>query len=289
MATTEDAELLAVVTSVPELAGDEEANAFFDALPIPQLASMWCALQRVSRRDQTGSVWAAKVYFDHLPGDQPDRALDLALAVLNSEQDKQTVMLLNDKLMLFLMFARGAEMIDRIETEAHNNAKLRWLLGGIHFGTGKPFERRIADIADSASWNLDDAARHRPQSPLDCESMRLAELARAWVEQHSKSDRDRDDNFFTLMDFERDLREEDPDRAIDLILEILKIETNPVLLSMLAAGPLEDVISMKTIDRIEREAADNKRFHDLLGGVWYFRAPEELKTRLDALIGDVRW
>ena len=62
-----------------------------------------------------------------------------------------------------------------------------------------------------------------------------------------------------------------------------------LLLSMLAAGPLEDVISMRTIDRIEREAAANKRFRDLLGGVWYFRAPEELKARLDALIGDARW
>src|SRR5437870_2458883 len=277
MVTAEDAKVLAVVTSVPNLAGNEAANAFFDAIPIPQLASMWCALQRVSRRDQTGSVWAAKAYFDHLPGDQPDRALDLVLAVLASEQDKPTVMLLNDKLMLSLMFARGAEMIDRTEAEARDNAKLRWLLGGIHFGTGKPFERRIADIADSAAWNADDAARHRPQHPLDCEAMRLPDLARAWVEQYSKSDRDRDDNFFVLMDFERDLREEDPDRAIDLILGILAIESNPVLPSMLAAGPLEDVISMKTIDRIEHEAAANKRFHDLLGGVWYFRAPEELK------------
>ena len=49
-----------------------------------------------------------------------------------------------------------------------------------------------------------------------------------------------------------------------------------MLLSLLAAGPLEDVISMETIDRIEREAAADKRFHDLLGGVWYFRAPDEL-------------
>ena len=289
MATTEDAKILAVVTSVPEHAGDEEANAFFDALPISQLASMWCALQRVSRRDQSGSVWAAKVYFDHLPGDQPDRALDLVLAVLASEQDKPTVMLLNDKLMLSLTFARGPEVIDRIEVEARDNAKLRWLLGGIRFGTGKSFERRIEAIADRDAWELDDAARHRPQRPLDCEAMSMAQLARAWVEQYSKSDRDRDDNFFVLMDFERDLREDDPDRAIDLILEILDIETNPVLLTMLAAGPLEDVISMNTIDRIEREAAVNKRFHDLLGGVWYFRAPEELKARLDALIGDVRW
>jgi hypothetical protein len=289
MVTAEDPNLLAAVTSVPELAGDREANALFDALSIPQLAAMWCALQRISRRDQTGSVWAAKVYFDHLPGDQPDRALDLVLEVLASEQDKQTVMLLNDKLMLSLMFGHGAEMIGRVEAEARRNAKLRWLLGGIKFGTGKAFERRIDAIADRDAWDIDDEARHRPQHLLDCARMTVAELARAWIEQYSKSDRDRDDNFFVLMDYERELRESDPDRAIDLIVEVLKLETNPVLLSMLAAGPLEDVISMRTIDRIEREAAANKRFADLLGGVWYFRASEELKARLDALIGDNRW
>ena len=289
MITTEDAKVLAVVTSEPELAGDDEANALFDTLPMSQLAAMWCALQRVSRRDQTGSVWAAKVYFDHLPSDQPDRALDLVLEVLATEHDKPTVMLLNDKLMLSLMFTHGAEMIDRVEVAARDDAKLRWLLGGIQFGTAKSFERRIEAIADRATWEIDDAARHRPQQPLDCEAMSVPQLARAWVEQYSKSDRDRDDNFFTLMDFERDLREEDPDRAIDLIVEVLKIETNPVLLSMLAAGSLEDVISMKTIDRIEREAGANTRFRDLLGGVWYFRAGDELKARLDALIGDNRW
>ena len=91
------------------------------------------------------------------------------------------------------------------------------------------------------------------------------------------------------MDYERGLRCENPDKAIDLILEILKIESNPVLLSLLAAGPLEEVISIETIDRIEHEAAANKRFRDLLGGVWYYRASDELKARLDALIGDDRW
>jgi hypothetical protein len=119
--------------------------------------------------------------------------------------------------------------------------------------------------------------------------MSVAELARAWVEQYSKSERDRDDNFFAMMDYESELREEDPDKAIDLIVEILKIETNPVMLSLLAAGPLEDVISMETIDRIEREASADKRFHDLLGGVWYYRASDELKARLDALVEGNRW
>jgi hypothetical protein len=258
-------------------------------MPIPQLAMMWCALQRVSRRDQTGSVWAAKVYFDHLTNDQPDRALDLVLEVLATEKDKPTVMLLNDKLMLSLMFTHGAEVIDRVEAAARGNSKLRWLLGGVHFGTGKSFERRIEAIADGVVWEIDDAARHQPQHPLDCETMSVTALARAWVEQYSKSERDRDDNFFAIMDYERDLREEDPDKAIDVIVEILKIETNPVLLALLAAGPLEDVITMETIDRIEREASADKRFHDLLGGVWYYRASDELKARLDALVEGNRW
>ncbi|MGY2903208.1 DUF6869 domain-containing protein [Bradyrhizobium sp. URHC0002] len=153
----------------------------------------------------------------------------------------------------------------------------------------EPFKRRIESIADSKGWRADDLARRTPKHPLDCEAMSVAELARAWVEQYSKSERDRDDNFFAMMDYESELREEDPDKAIDLIVEILKIETNPVMLSLLAAGPLEDVISMETIDRIEREASANKRFHDLLGGVWYYRAPDELKARLDALVGQNRW
>lgn len=118
--------------------------------------------------------------------------------------------------------------------------------------------------------------------------MTLPELAHAWVDQHSKSDRDRNDNFSAMTDYESELREEDPDKAIDLIVAILEIETNPALLSFLAAGPLEDVISMQTIDRIEREAKSNERFHDLLGGVWYYRASDELKARLDALVSDKR-
>jgi hypothetical protein len=199
------------------------------------------------------------------------------------------MMQLNGKFMLSLLYAPSAAVIGRIESEAMQNAGLRWLLGGVHFGPDEPFKRRIEAIADSKGWRADDLARRTPKHPLDCEAMSVPELARAWVEQYSKSERDRDDNFYAMMDYERELREEDPDKAIDLIVEILKLETNPVMLSLLAAGPLEDVISMETIDRIEREAAADKRFHDLLGGVWYYRAPDELKARLDALVGPNRW
>ena len=289
MASTEDTKVLALIAAAPEFTTPDDADAFFNEMPIPELASMWGALQRLSRRDQTPGIWAAKLYFDHLPHNWPDRALDLTLEVLRTESDKPTVMQLNDKFMMALLYAHGAAVIERIESEAKHNALLRWLLGGIHFGPDEPFSRRVAVIADSEGWRADDRARRTPKHPVDYASLSVPKLARAWVEQYSKSDRDHDGNFFAMMNFESDLREEHPDGMIDLIVEILKIETNPVLLSLLAAGPLEDVISMETIDRIEREASANKRFHDLLGGVWYYRAPDELKARLDALIGENRW
>jgi hypothetical protein len=86
------------------------------------------------------------------------------------------------------------------------------------------------------------------------------------------------------MNCERDLRDEDSDKAVDLIVAIPKARTNPGMLALLAAGALEDVTGMETIDWIEREAAANKRFHDLLRGVWYCRASDGLKARLDTLV-----
>lgn len=289
MASTDDTGLLEVIAAAPQLQTPDQTEAFLDPMPVGELASMWCALQRVSRRDQVGSVWALKLYFDHLPHRRPQQALDLVLEVLRTEADKPSVMQLNDKFLLSLLYAHGAEVIGRIEHEAGHNDRLRWLLGGVHVDPDDPLMSRLAACADSKAWRADHLAQRTPREPLDCASLSTAALARAWVEQYSKSDRDQDDNLFAIMDFERDLREDDPDRMIDLILEILKIEANPVLLSLLAAGPLEDVINAATIDRIEREARVNERFRDLLGGVWYYRAPDELKARLDALIGESRW
>ena len=283
--------LLETVAVAPQLRTPDETENFLDCLPLGELASMWSALQRLSRRDQAGSVSAIKLYFDYLPHRKPQASFDLVLEVLRSETDKPTVMLLNDKFLLTLLYAHGDEVMGRVEHEAKRNGRLRWLLGGLQFGVRGPLTRRlagIAAIADIEAWRADHLAQRTPREVIDCAKMPLAELARTWIEQYSKSDRDQDDNLFAIMDYERELREEDPDRMIDLILEILSIESNPALLSVLAAGPLEDVISLRTIDRIEREALANKRFHDLLGGVWYYRASDELKTRLDALIGPVR-
>src|SRR5215212_1022375 len=167
MGSTEDADMLALIAAAPELATPDDTEVLLDAMPISELASMWGAVQRLSRRDQTGASWSAILYFDHLPHNWPDRALDLALEVLRSEPDKPTAMQLNDKFMPSLMYAHGANVIGRIEAEVRQNAGLRWLLGGIHLGPDESCGSRIKAIADVDAWRADEIARRTPKRPLE--------------------------------------------------------------------------------------------------------------------------
>jgi hypothetical protein len=42
---------------------------------------------------------------------------------------------------------------------------------------------------------------------------------------------------------------------------------------------------MPFIDRIVRESAADPRVLALLGGVWYSRKPDDVKSRLDVILG----
>ncbi len=63
MGSTRDAEVLALIAAAPELGTPDETDHFLNAMPIPDLASLWCVLQRLSRRDQTSGAWAAEALF----------------------------------------------------------------------------------------------------------------------------------------------------------------------------------------------------------------------------------
>jgi hypothetical protein len=106
--------MLAVIAATSELATPDDADEFLDALPIPELASMWRALQRLGRCDQVSGVWAVLMYFNRLSHRWPDRARDLAREVLRAETGEPTAMQPNDKLMLALLYAHDAEVVDRI-------------------------------------------------------------------------------------------------------------------------------------------------------------------------------
>lgn len=272
-------------TPIPGPGVSDEQSVVYNAMTVETLAVLWCSLQRLGLKNQTEQSWAAMLYFDRLPHDYPERALDFALAVLASNAEPRVKMQLGDKFMSTLIYNHAGRLIDRIEAEQARNPALRWLLGAVHWwASSRDLKARLARIADEAAWRADEIARDTPAIRIDFAALRTSELARVWVDQHAKPDMNRDANWQALMQFERELIERHPDAAIDLVLEVLRIETSPQLLSVLAAGLVEDVIDLATIDRVELEAAGDERFRDLLGWVWYFDQASELRARLDAIV-----
>lgn len=283
MSFLDDASVAAAM-AMPGHAPDQ-SQAAFDAMPIAELAARWRMLQFVGVKLQTEATWAGTRYFSSLPHDQPVRAYDMVLAVLAAETDLSVRLRLHDVLST-LVHAHGASLVDRIVADAADNAGLRWLLGGGCWWTqDEAMEARIDAAADAESFRADLEAHKTRNPPIDFDALSIEELARVWVEQSDKPFKDHDHNWQDFQSYQRELIEYDPETAIDLVVAVLKIETNPFLLSVLAAGLLEDVIDMRVIDRIEREAAADPRFLALLGGVWYSRKPDDVKARLDALLG----
>ncbi|EJW12497.1 hypothetical protein A33M_2069 [Rhodovulum sp. PH10] len=270
---------------VPGASASDARSAVYAAMPVDGLAVLWCRLQTLGLKEQTDETWAASVYFDHLPHNAPERALELILAVLASDAETRVKMQLGQKFGSALIYNHAGRLIARLEAEAPDNPRLRWLLGGVHWwAPGRELKARLARIADEPAWRADEAARDAPAVRLDIEALPLDALARVWVEQHVRPEKDRDANWYALVEHEHTLARSDPGRVIDLVLAVLAIETDPNVLSLLAAGLLETVIGAETIDRVEREAARDPRFRALLGGVWYWNEPDDLKARIDAIV-----
>jgi hypothetical protein len=279
----------AATMAVPGPGAPDDMRAAFDAMPIAELAARWRMLQFVGVKEQTEGTWAATSYFHSLPHDAPVRAYEMVLAVLSSETDRAVRLQLNNGVMATLIHRHGASLIDRIEADAADNGGLRWLLGGAYWWTqDEAIEKRLAAVADAEAFAADHEAHLSRNAPLDFDALTIDELARLWIKQTALPFKDHDDNWQTFQDFERDLVESNPDSAIDLVIAVLKLETNQLLLSVLAAGLLENVISMQVMDRVEREAAADPRFLALLGGVWYSRKPDDVRARLDAILGPTR-
>jgi hypothetical protein len=284
----DDAMKLATMPVPGPAAPDEHARAFAQ-MSIVELAGLWCSLQYVGLKEQSEESWAALLYFDQLPHEQPERAFALVLAVLRSEAHKSVLLELNAKLFTVLIHKHASRLIDEIEREAQGDARLRWLLGGVvWWAPNEGLRERILALADQDGWRHDRDARDAAE-PIDFAKLSTDELARVWIDQNTKPHKDHDDNWMALQDYERELVADNPDAAIDLIVAILEVETDERVLGFLAAGLLENVISMRSIDRIEREAATNEKFRWLLGGVWYWSEPDELKARLDAVLMGQHW
>jgi hypothetical protein len=77
---------------------------------------------------------------------------------------------------------------------------------------------------------------------------------------------------------------EEPETAWMAILRILKQNPTEEQTELLAAGPLETLLSWHGaafIDRVEHEARSDPAFNHLLGGVWRQEMPEEIWSRIE--------
>jgi len=83
-----------------------------------------------------------------------------------------------------------------------------------------------------------------------------------------------------------DLIHEDPEKGWQMIEEIRRRDGSDHILSNLAAGPLEDLLSShgsQFIDRIEAICEDDQQLRKLLGAVWQNGMPDPLWARIKAV------
>jgi hypothetical protein len=81
---------------------------------------------------------------------------------------------------------------------------------------------------------------------------------------------------------------EHPEHAWQGILATLADARAKPYLNILAAGPLEGLLSYhgpQFIDRVGREAACNPQFASLLGGVWQFEMSDQMWARVQSAAG----
>ncbi len=80
--------------------------------------------------------------------------------------------------------------------------------------------------------------------------------------------------------------EGDGDRLWQFILEVYKRDLTDEIIAVLSAGPLEDLLSKRGvdfIDRIEELARKDPKFNYLLGGVWRNAMADEVWQRVQGI------
>ena len=111
-------------------------------------------------------------------------------------------------------------------------------------------------------------------------------IAEEWIQKWSSGEAPEEATATDSSTLDWDLPKKQPDLCLAAILEVLeRIDTSAPnnLLSVLAAGPLEDLLSYSggaIIDQIEPLARKDPRFRLLLNGVWDGRINPSILTRL---------
>jgi hypothetical protein len=279
---------------------DEEVRARLAALSPDELVRAWREVSMTSLKDRTDGTFAMTMYFDGLGHDDPERAVAFLEALLANEPDDALVALVaQQKLLGQLLHFNGARVARSLQELALRQPRLRWLIGAATWSiSGGMVEdadtkRRLLAIADRDAFEAWEQ-RYRTRETPDFAALPAAALAPLWVEIMSRSDLDKekDEHWSALFDFQGKLSETDPLKALDPVKAILEIEDNPNVLGLLAAGMLEDLIPAQdgpVVDAVVAEADRNPRFKNLLGGVWFYSMSPEVAEKLEKARGGERW
>ena len=109
--------------------------------------------------------------------------------------------------------------------------------------------------------------------------MKDEELVRGWIEHFRSGSEELSPAYIEMEDAVQD----DPERAWQLILAILRQDQSDSVISCLAGGPLEDLLvyhGAELIDRVEKLAQIDQDFSRLFGGVWRNDIPDEVWRRV---------
>jgi hypothetical protein len=116
----------------------------------------------------------------------------------------------------------------------------------------------------------------------------ILKLAQAWIELYQLPDtsESRGRLFWAYEQLENLVRH-DPEDAWHVIQCIRKLDGSDVIISNLAAGPLEDILvayGTNLIERIEILAKEDPQLCRLLGGVWQNAIPESVWLRIKRIV-----
>lgn len=116
-------------------------------------------------------------------------------------------------------------------------------------------------------------------------------LVATWIEHHKigrETGKSPDATFWAWEKLD-ELVSNDPNQALELIIQILETDQSDVTYENLAAGPLEDLLARhgeKVIERIENQSRESPTFQNLLGGVWENRISPSIWTRVEKARGE---
>lgn len=278
--------------------GAEVIDTRLAALPMDDLVRAWREVSTIGLKDQTDGSHALLMYFDRLAHDAPERAVEFIEAELASEPDDEIVALLAEsKVLSQLLHFHGPRVTTALQALALRQPRLRWLIGRLSRSIAGGMvespqaQRRLLAIADERAYR-DWSARRTQGEAMDFAMLRLSERAAAWVgiAARSELEKQHDGDAAALFDYQSELVANDPLEALELVKAILEIEDNPNILSLLAAGILEDLIPEEdgpVIDAVVAEAARSPNFRRLLGGVWFYGMSPEVAARLEQARGEV--